>query len=383
MANDVYNNKSSSSLQDAYARLNEAIKQRNALQKQQQYDTTNGVALNTTPVGVNGQQPQKSDANWAWRTIGTIDEALRNVGRGFLKLGEGVVDAHIAIAGIFDKEWAENVIKYDAVNAIMEWEAENASLNALYKQNTGSNLYDESWLNDANEKVQNIVQGVEQGIGNALGFMSWSGIPYGIGTALQWSGSSGMVLEEQFNDPNYNGNYYGAWGGAFLQGGVETGLEYLLGWNPKKMGVSAKTFKGIVKEIGKDFVEEGLEEVASDIVSPLFEGMYTDKTLAESYDDVTLESLGETFLVGGITGALMTGANHTVSTIYLSPEGKKIATEIEENNEKFRKAYEDFKNNPNEQEAFDKFEETKKEIVGSMKNLGERIGKLASKYQNR
>lgn len=385
MANDVYNNKSGSSLQDAYARLNEAIKQRNASLNGQQYDTTNGVALNTTPVGVNGQQQaqaQGSDANWAWRTIGTIDEALRNVGRGFLKLGEGVVDAHLAIGGIFDKEWAENVIKYDAVNAIMEWEAENASLNALYKQKTGNNLYDESWLNDANDKVQNIVQGVEQGIGNALGFMALSQVPYA-GIGLTWSGSSGMVLEEQFNDPNYNGNFYGAWGGAFLQGGVETGLEYLLGWSPKKTGVSAKTFKTILKDLGKDFAEEGLEEVASDLINPLFEGMYTDKTLAESYDDVTIESLGETFLVGGLTGALMSGAGEVSSAIYLSPEGQKIAYEINENQEYYKQAYENFKNNPNEQEAYENFIKVRDEVATNLKSLGERVGKLAYKYQNR
>ena len=391
MNNDIYNNKSGSSLQDAYARLNEAIKIRNASAKGQQYDNANGVALNTTPIVNNasqGQQVQQqqstpvTDDNIAIRTAGTVEQALRNIKSGFLNLGEGVFDAHVALAGIVNKEWAEEAIKFDISDTITEWMDNNLSANALYKSKTGNNLYDQSWLNDADEKIQNIVMGVEQGIGNALGFMALSSVPY-VGVALTWEGSSGMALEEAINDPYYNGDYYGAAGSAILQGGVETGLEYLLGWNPKKMGVSTKTFKTVVKELGKNFAEEGLEEVASDLITPLFNGMYTDKTLAENYKDVTLESLGETFLVGGITGALMTGAGEVASAAYLSPEGQRIAHDIKENEEYYQQAYEKFKNNPNEAQALEEFNKVKEEVYNNLTALGQRITKLNSKYQNR
>ena len=382
MNNDVYNNKGTSSLDEAYARLNEAIKRRNASANNQQYDTTNGVALNTTPIS-NSTQENNSDSNWLTRTAGTVSEAVYNVKQGFLKLGEGVFDAHVAIGSIFDKQWAEETIKYDITQTVLDWTDNNLSINALYKGSTGENLRDQSWLNDASDKVQNIVTGVEQGIGNALGFALLSKAPYGIGIGLTWSGSSGMVLEESLNNPEYNGNFNGAWGNAFLVGGVETGLEYLMGWSPKKAGVSSKTFKSIAKELGKNFVEEGAEEVASDLVTPFFEGMYTDKTLKDSYDDVTLESLGETFLVGGITGLIMTGGQEIINTTYLSSEGSKIAHEINENEEYYKQAYEDFKNNPNEVEAFEKFEKVREEVTENLKVLGERVGKLASKYQNR
>ena len=282
MNNDIYNNKSGSSLQDAYARLNEAIKIRDANAKGQQYDNVNGVALNTTPIVNNASQGQQqvqvqqqatpvTNDNIAIRTAGTVEQALRNIKSGFLNLGEGVIDAHLALAGIVNKEWAEEAIKFDISDTVTEWMDNNLSANALYKSKTGNNLYDQSWLNDADEKIQNIVIGVEQGIGNALGFMALSSVPY-VGVALTWEGSSGMALEEAINDPYYNGNYYGAAGSAILKGGVETGLEYLLGWNPKKMGVSTKTFKTVLKELGKNFAEEGLEEVASDLITPLFNG---------------------------------------------------------------------------------------------------------------
>ena len=64
MNNDIYNNKSGSSLQDAYARLNEAIKIRDANAKGQQYDKNNGVALNTTPISNNVNQGQLQ-SRWA------------------------------------------------------------------------------------------------------------------------------------------------------------------------------------------------------------------------------------------------------------------------------------------------------------------------------
>ena len=163
MNNDVYNNKKGSSLEEAYAKLREAQAQRNASVNQRQYDMTNGVALNTTPLAYNRvqslnqenltqTQEQSNDANWAVRLAGTVSQGARNAVQGFLKLGEGVIDAHLAIGGLFNKEWAENVVKFDVTNAIMEWEAENASINALYKNKTGRNLYDESFLNDANEQ---------------------------------------------------------------------------------------------------------------------------------------------------------------------------------------------------------------------------------------
>ena len=102
MNNDVYNKKGTSSLDEAYARLNEAIKKRNALSTNQQYDNTNGVALNTTPLAVNEEQPEEAD--WFTRTYATGLEAYKNVQRGLLSSFEGVIDFALQLAGIFDKE---------------------------------------------------------------------------------------------------------------------------------------------------------------------------------------------------------------------------------------------------------------------------------------
>lgn len=391
MSNDVYNNKQKSSLEEAYAKLREAQNIRNASVRNQQYDNVNGVALNTTPVSVNQQvqqqvqpqaQQQASDASFFERLGGTVSQAANNILRSFIKLGEGVVDAHIAIGGIFDKEWAEETIKYDATDAIMTWAEENASANALYKQKTGKSLYDQSWLNDADEKVQDIVIGIEQGIGNSLGFAALSSIPYaGIGLSIM--GAGGTSMEEAINDPEYNGDYYKTWGYGAISGGIEYGLEKALGWSPSGGKTAVKSLKNALKDIGKNFVEEGFEEVASEVINPLFKGMYNNKSLQENYEDVTLENLATTFVIGGATGALMTGAGDVARTLYLSPEGSKIANEMQIEQEKLTNAYNEFKKNPNEAAATENFAKVRDEVGAKMQELGERIGKLADKYKNR
>lgn len=392
MSNDVYNNKQKSSLEEAYAKLREAQNIRNASVKNQQYDNVNGVALNTTPVSVNqqvqqqvqpqAQQQQANDASFFERLGGTVSQAANNILRSFVKLGEGVVDAHIAIGGIFDKEWAEETIKYDATDAIMTWAEENASANALYKQKTGKSLYDQSWLNDADEKVQDIVIGIEQGIGNSLGFAALSSIPYaGIGLSIM--GAGGTSMEEAINDPEYNGDYYKTWGYGAISGGIEYGLERVMGWSPSGGKTAVKSLKNALKDIGKNFVEEGFEEVASEVINPLFKGMYNNKSLQENYEDVTLENLATTFVIGGATGALMTGAGDVARTLYLSPEGSKIANEMQIEQEKLTDAYNEFKKNPNEASATENFAKVRDEVGAKMQELGERIGKLADKYKNR
>ena len=338
MNNDVYN-KSGSSLQDAYARLNEAIKQRNASINGQQYDTTNGVALNTTPVGINNNQAQaqqSNDTGFIGRTIGTIDEANRNFAQAFLKLGEGGVDAAIGLVGLFAPEWAENVIKYDVTNAIMDWQSNNLSVNALYKNNTGKNLYDQSWLNDANEKVRNTIIGVEQGIGSAVGMGLLSSIPV-VGPAVAGTSAGGASLEEALNNENYTGNYYGAFGYGVLSGGIEAGVEMLSAGVGKALsGVAKKTgikwlesgagivfgdYKG--KNMGAKLmtaisqaVSEGGEEVISEFANPLISTLYTGDSVEESWKkNFSSEQVENAFVVGMLSSLIMGGATNTMQSI--------------------------------------------------------------------
>lgn len=417
MNNDVYNNKSSS-LSEALARLNRAIQIRDAKAKGLQYDTINGVALDTTPLSLNNKYSNNQQSinqlqeqnnvdtytpNIAERVVGTIDEAVWNIASSFLKLGEGVIDAVIApTVGVFDKDLAEETIKYDITNTITTWSQDNLSINALYKNYTGENLFDQSYLNETNDKVRNIIVGVEQGIGSALGFMALGSIPYA-GYPLIGMGAGGQQLEEALNSEYYNDNYWGAVGYGVLSGASEVGIEMLSAGFGKvlekfgvKNGISAiagklsknSTASNALVDIVGSFVSEGSEEVVSDLIDPLLSGLYNNRTIAENYSDLNIEELGSTFLVGGISGAIMQGGGEIYQTMYLSPEGKKISKEIEANRDRYSSAYEKFKKTSqvdiaSQQKALNEFNKVKEEVANNMKEIGERISKLPQKYQNR
>jgi len=58
---------------------------------------------------------------------------------------------------------------------------------------------------------------------------------------------------------------------------------------------------------------EGLEEVASDLVSPFAKSIYNGKTLGENWvDDVTIQGLWESYLGGAISGGILAGLGGAV-----------------------------------------------------------------------
>lgn len=59
---------------------------------------------------------------------------------------------------------------------------------------------------------------------------------------------------------------------------------------------------------------EGLEEVASDLVSPFAKSIYNGKTLGENWmNDVTLQGLWESYLAGAISGGFLSGIGGAVN----------------------------------------------------------------------
>ena len=409
------NNSYTTSLSDAYMKLAQARAIRDASVNNQQIDSS-GVVLNTTPQSNNNVQAQEEqqvpqtttttyDASIGERVLGTVYEAIDNIKYGLLNTVEGVADYAISgIGGLINEEWAEEAVKFDVTDTLLEWSDDNFSLNALYKSATGQNLYDQSYLYEADEKIRDIVIGVEQGIGNAIAFLGLSAIPY-VGLPLVGMGAGGMAVEEALIDENYSGNYWGAFAYGTASGIVETAIEYLsmgtgkllskfgldnaMGAFAGKLTKNTTSREALTTIIGS-FASEGLEEVASDLVNPLLSSLYNGKSVEENWEsDVTAEGLGTTFLVGGLTGALMQGAGEVANTMYLSPEGKAISSEINANTDKYAEAYKAFKEATQtadittQQNALKEFNKVRDEVVASMEALGTRIKNLASEYQYR
>ena len=158
---DIYNNKSGNSMQDAYSKLQEAFKIREASINGTQYDNVNGVELSSTPVNVNNNNDSRCKlmSNLV-RVAGTVTQALRNFGETFLKLGEGAfIDAPLGLVGLINPEWVEEAIKFDITGTIMDWEENNFSINAL---NLLNNLSKKELQQIFHKRIRNLSTIIQQ-----------------------------------------------------------------------------------------------------------------------------------------------------------------------------------------------------------------------------
>ena len=145
---------------------------------------TNNLAKPSDPmnkINAISDEINTKNANFWERLGGTFGEFGDNFITAFLNLGEGVVDAHLAIGGLFGAD-VDDLIKRDFTEEI--------------RSGIGMNTWGEnSFSNDANDWWRNVITGVEQGIGTSAGGALLSTIPY-VGTALYGFGAGGMTLEE-------------------------------------------------------------------------------------------------------------------------------------------------------------------------------------------
>lgn len=377
--NDIYNNYNGSSLGSALNKLNEANQIRNqAIQEQQTQQQVQ-------------QEKQNSNENWFTRLYATGLQAYKNIQRGLTETFiEAPIDFLLEAVGIFSPEAAEKAISFSITDTLMS--LGKSSEERIYEKITGNSLEDQTLLNDASQKVQDIVINIEKGIGGALGFagLNIGGAAIGGTTkigqmaasyGLMAASASGSSMESAITDPNYDGNYLGAVGYSTASGLVEAGLELALGNVPNIGKLSSQK---VLTSIAKDFVEEGFEEVLSDVAQPFLKTMYNNKSLEENLDELTLQGLAKTFLVGGTVGGLISGTVNIGQTIAMSPEGKKIRSELEYYKEEDKKAKEQYYKDVNkigEVEARKIYENKRAEIASNVEALGERASNLAAKYQ--
>ncbi|MBQ8566487.1 MAG: hypothetical protein IJ445_02740 [Clostridia bacterium] len=228
--------------------------------------------------------------------------------KGLSKSIEGVVDLGLGIAAgatdIFGADKArrqlEEKIKYD-------WTSEQ------FKDFDTKNKDSALRGNKAGEFVGNVTEGIG-----------------GMVPALATGGTAGMVLtgvsaagggaEEALNK---DANIGAALGYGGMMGGIEALTEKIGGFTfgggtsllgKATAGTKAGKFLsgGIGKFVG-DFVSEGTEEVISDLSSPLAKkAMGVDnRSLKEQYGEVR-KGLGETFLVGGTVGSVISGGQNVM-----------------------------------------------------------------------
>lgn len=274
-------------------------------------------------------QPQESDANALVRGVHTVGDIVGNVLTGALKGLEGIYDFGAGIVGgiggIFDDDFRDRVKEHVATDYVG-----NSVGNFL------QDLTDQSYL-----KEGGFVENVAGGIGQMLPALLAAGITGGgslVSLGTLGVSAAGSGTEEAFND---GAGYYQGLGYGAVRGATEIATEKLLG-GADKLITGRGIFDGVkiakqgLGRVVSEAINEGAEEVASELVNPLTRSIYKGTDAFKEYGDADYwKGVAEAGLVGGATSVAF---GQTVGRM-TGTSGKKgdineSLTEINQANEK-------------------------------------------------
>ena len=268
------------------------------------------------------KENDKNSQNFFVRGIHTIGDIAANVITGAVKGLEGIYDLGAgivgAVGGIFDDGFQDRVKEHIAYDWTME---------------TFGNDWQEA-LKYSYTKDGGIIEGVASGIGQMLPAVAvtiatgGAGVPATVAQAasLATMGASaaGNATEEAFKD---GASYYGGLGYGVASGVVEAATEKIFGGATKGIfgkGMADDLVKKSVastgiKRVAKNALEEGIEEVAAELVNPALKSIYKGGEAFNEYGK------GEYWLGVGKAGAIgsLTALAYSGSVGYgLSKVGK-------------------------------------------------------------
>ncbi len=297
----------------------------------------------------------------------TIADIKEDILSGAVKSVEGIVDYGLGLVGsaasIFGSDSIENAlneaIKYDftgnTIGKIDDW------------------AEDSSWLS-ADNAVTNTIHQVGQGVGGMLpsivvAYFS-GGASLAASTATFGLGAAGQSTEEAINE---GANIGQATGYGTLAGITEAGIELLSG----KLGGTTRIGKDVAKNIfGKGiggvvsaFAEEGLEEVASDLITPAWKAI----TYSGKYETPEINELIQSFTTGGLTALAMGGAGKATNMAMYGKEGEKALSKYNEILELNKEEYDLETKGKLTKELRDKYSQDRTNLV---KEFNEQLDKL-------
>ncbi len=255
-------------------------------------------------------ETEKNRQGFFTRAFHTIGDLAANVLTGAVKGLEGIYDFGAGIVGgiggLFDKDFQNSVKKSIAY----DWTGET-----IGKPLQEATKY--SYLTDGG-----LVEQVASGVGQMLPAVAVSvatgglGAPAAIaqGSSLATLGLSaaGNSTEEAFQDgADYGaGLLYGAASGA-----VEVATEKMWGGFGKLTGggfldnVGKSVASTGIRRVAKEAVQEGIEEVVSEVANPALKAIYKGGSALEEYKDPEYwKRVGEAGLVGGLTSVVYGGS---------------------------------------------------------------------------
>ena len=304
----------------------------------------------------------------------TTFDIFEDVASGTVKTIEGIADIGLGLLGsaasIFGSNDIEKALteaaKYDftgnTIGKIDDWAEESSWLS------------NDTWL-------ANTVHQVGQGVGGMLPSIAVGIATGGLGTiatvaptATFTLGASGQSTEEALNKGANIGQAtaYGA-----LSGATEGLLEAV---SPTKLfmpGAAGKLASGGLKKLAGTFVEEGVEEVLSDIITPAWEAIaYSGK-----YETPEIKDLIQTFSVGGLTALAMGGGAKASNLAMYGKDGEKALSKYNEILELNQEEYDLETKGKLTKDLRNKYAERRQTLVQEFADQTQKLDKNAAKTQ--
>lgn len=284
--------------------------------------------------------PPKQENNKS--ILATIGNFVNNIVMGAVKSIEGIVDSGAMLVGLFGAD-VDDFVSYDFTADIFGADEEGEG---LLEWSWGRNLADVSYLDN-----ENIVNQIAEGVGGLLptvaigiltGGTSLAGTAASAGAKAATIGAKiaqtgtfvasamGNASESALQD---GANYNQALGYGALSGVTEGVIESISGGiGGTKMGtvLGKQIAKKTGTKLATTFIGEGLEEVASDLINPLYQRI----TGVNEEAKVDTNNLFRTFVVGGSIGAIMGGVGRKLTAHQNADKGGekflKVAEEVSE-----------------------------------------------------
>ena len=255
-------------------------------------------------------EQEKANQSFLVRGLSTVGDIVANVLTGAVKGLEGIVDLGIGlvggIGGIFDgdfQERAKNAIAYD-------WTGEtfgNALQEALkYSYTTNGGI------------IENVASGIGQMFPSVVVSIATAGAgaPAAVAQAASLAtlgvSAAGTSTEEAFQE---GADYWAGLGYGAASGLVEVGTEKMFGGATKALtgagildGVTRSVADTGIKRIAKNALEEGVEEVVSELANPALKSIYKGSEAFNDYGNLDYwKGVGEAGLVGSLTALAYSG----------------------------------------------------------------------------
>ena len=301
-----------------------------------------GVDTNAQTTIEANPPKQENEQHWLVRGLATIGNFVSNIVEGAVKSIEGIVDAGAMLVGLFGAD-VDDFVSYDFTADIFGTDEEGEG---LLDWAWGRNLADVSYLDN-----DNIVNQIAEGVGGLLptvgvailtGGTSLAGTAASAGAKVATIGAKiaqtgtfvasamGNASESALQD---GADFNQALGYGALSGVTEGVIESISGGiGGTKMGtvLGKQIAKKTGTKLATTFISEGLEEVASDLIDPLYQRI----TGVNEEAKVDTNNLFRTFVVGGSIGAIMGGVGRKLTAHQNADKGGekflKVAEEVSE-----------------------------------------------------